>query len=106
VLRRFAAAVLIVLVLLPFTSPFSTCDFPDRRSNQPAHGNLPAASLADPLAVRGVSFVSSIGRPRLAAISGHEQACRTVANPGEATNTPGQLRRLVPASPDSTILRI
>ena len=104
-LRQSAAIVLIVLGLLPFTAPFPTCDIADQQGNgSPRHA--PTTSLADPSALRVVSIALSMGRPRLAALSGIHLASTSPARPAGAARTVAGERWIARHSTLLTILRI
>jgi len=72
-LSRVTACFLVVLVLLPFTAPFATCDlsafFAARAQHAPL--NRPAATtLASDSSIANVPAISRIGRARLLEPSG------------------------------------
>jgi hypothetical protein len=67
-LSRITACSLVVLVLLPFTAPFRTCDLSAFFAARPQHApiNRPsAATLASDSSIANVPAISRIGRVRL-----------------------------------------
>jgi hypothetical protein len=67
-LSKFFAASLIVLAILPFTAPFSSCDLAGFMGVEPGHHTPIAPSrvaLTNDAAVPAVPFVSAAGRGRL-----------------------------------------
>jgi len=69
---KFLASWLIVLVLVPFTAPFSTCDLSSLFGNtqgQQTPASPGSSVLTTDAAVPSALFVSSIGRVRLLPLS-------------------------------------
>jgi hypothetical protein len=106
VLRRSAALVLIVLGLLPFTAPFPTCDLVSDAADHSGRTHTQTTSLADPSALRIVSLGLSIGRPRLAALSGVHQASADGERPAGTARRPARERWIGRHSASLAILRI
>jgi hypothetical protein len=71
-LSRITACSLVVLVLLPFTAPFRTCDLSAFFATPTQHApiNRSAATLASDSSIANVPMISRIGRVRLLECAG------------------------------------
>lgn len=73
-LPKFLASWLVVLVIMPFTAPFSTCDLMGLIGSAPGHhgpfGPPPATAVTNDVAVASVPFIFSSGRGKFVPLTG------------------------------------
>jgi hypothetical protein len=80
-LPKFFACWLVVLVIVPFTAPFSTCDLAGAQGRHAPLTSPPSAAVTNDAAVPSVPFVSTAGRVRLVPLSGLPLAHATISSP-------------------------
>jgi hypothetical protein len=72
--HKFFAAWLVVLIIVPFTAPFSICDLASIVGSSPGrHAPFrlpPSATVSNDAAVSSVPCISTAGRVRLSPLSG------------------------------------
>jgi len=109
-LSRVTACFLVVLVLLPFTAPFRTCDLSAFVAARAQHAplNRPAATtLASDSSIANVPAISRIGRVRLlepvGVTAAAGESCRTLASVAAAVASSRSLRERAVLA---TILRV
>ena len=109
-LSRLTACSLVVLVLLPFTAPFRTCDlavFFGARAQRAPIGRSPAATLTSDNSVANVPAISRIGRVRLLEPCGASRAAEETPRVlTTVTASTGFSRLLRERAVFSTILRV
>jgi hypothetical protein len=107
--RKLSAGCLLVLILSPFTAPFSTCDLATFAGDSNAH-RVPSSQATSIAADTAVSIVPSIVtrtvRVKLLALSDRHISCIGIDSPSVLKRPARSTDRIVTRSGLTTILRL